>query len=44
MKFTTCENDPTYWMAAERSSLTFADGYAHINLNQKVSNNVDANT
>ncbi len=44
MKFTTRGNDPTPWMAADRSSLTFADGYAHINLNQKVSNNVDANT
>ncbi len=44
MKFTTGGIDPTPWMAAERSSLTFADSTAHINLNKKVSNNVDANT
>ena len=41
MKSTIRGTDPAPWMAAERSSLTFADGYAHINLNQKVSNNVD---
>ncbi len=38
MKFTLGENDPTFWMAADfsdRSSLTFADGPAKINLNQK---------
>ena len=44
MKFTCRENDPTSGMAAQRSSLTFADGPAHINLNQKVSNNVDSDS
>ena len=42
MKFTSGGTDPTPWMAAERSSLTFADGTAHINFNQKVSKHVDA--
>jgi hypothetical protein len=35
MKFTPRETDPASWMAAMRSSLTFADGPAHINTNQK---------
>jgi hypothetical protein len=42
MRFSCSENHPTFWMAADRSSLT--DAQAHINLNKKVSNNVDINT